>query len=74
MPMPPSEVVELDASGRPRRRPKASKVFDVVLKQRVDRELMEGSNDREALYGSPSWYAVSRRQLSKREIAKYRLR
>jgi hypothetical protein len=53
--------------------PQSTAVFDIILKQRVSRDSDAGRAQREALYGSDSFYAVSRRQLSKREIAAHAL-
>jgi hypothetical protein len=72
-PLPPYEVVEVDAHGRIGRRRQSPTVFDIILKQRVGRDIDAGRAQREALYGSDNFYAVSRRQLSKREIAEYAL-
>jgi hypothetical protein len=72
-PLPPWEFVGVDEQGRIGRRHQSPTVFDLILRQRVSRGIDAGRAQREALYGSDSFYAVSRRQLSKREIAEYAL-
>ena len=49
-------------------------VFDAVLKRRVSREACDSVDRRQELYGSDSVYAVSKRQLGRRELTAHGLR
>lgn len=71
-PLPELQEIEVVNHGQIRLRRKTPVVFDLVLKRNVGAGT--GSGDQlKKLYGSPHLYAVSRRQLSKREMAEHGL-
>lgn len=72
-PLPGIEIVEDQVDGRIRRRRRAPRAFDVVLKQHISRDDVGSDTRTKALYGADSLYATSKRQLSKREIEKFGL-
>ena len=71
--LPPDQIVERSARDHWRNQYSAARVFDVVLGRPVGQHDQYGHNPLAAVYGSPELYAVSKRQLSRREIAKYGL-
>lgn len=71
-PLPTVQIVETIVQGRVRRKRVADARFDAVLKTRT--RLDQDDADRRNLYGSPSVYAVSKRQLSRKELRAYDLR
>jgi hypothetical protein len=70
--LPAVQIAETVVQGRVRRSRVAERRFDVVLKIRT--ALDEDGAHRRHLYGSPSVYAVSKRQLSRKELRAYGLR
>jgi hypothetical protein len=74
-PIPQVEIVETLVQHRVRRSRFAPPVYDVVLKGRVRREWDAAIEAQQRhFYGRTGWYAVSKRQLSKREIRDRELR
>jgi hypothetical protein len=65
-PLPAVQIVETIVQGRVRRTRVPDRRFDVVIKLRTAFD--EHTDKRVHLYGSPSLYAVAKRQLSRREI------
>jgi hypothetical protein len=71
--LPKERVVEDVIAGKKRRRVVAEWRYDVVLRKSVSREASADLRQCERLYGSGDLYAVSKRQLSSREIKAQRL-
>jgi hypothetical protein len=72
--LPKDRVVETVVDGRPRRRSQIEPRFDVVLRRTISRATTTELAQCKYLYGSADLYAVSKRQISTREIKGYRLR
>jgi len=72
--LPKERIVESVISGKPHRRTTAESSFDVVLRRKISRAIPSDRRQCEHLYGSGDLYAVSKRQISKREIRVHRLR
>lgn len=69
----PSEFVTIVvADGQKKRTRKTESRFDVVLKRRISR--LDERDKRIKLYGSDTFYAASKRQLSRRELKAHGLR
>jgi hypothetical protein len=72
--LPRERLIEVIADGRPQRQLAAESRYDAVLRRHVSRAV-RGDGERCAqLYGARQLYAVSKRQLSSREIRVHRLR
>lgn len=71
--LPEVRVVETSVDGKRREHATAESRYDVVLRQTTSR-VMRADSERYELYGSRDLYAVSKRQLSKRELKVYGLR
>ena len=67
------EVVSI-VSGRRRTKVSVRSRYDVVLRRETSRSQYDDSQERKRVYGSSDLYAVSKRQLSKREIKAHGLR
>ena len=70
--LPSESVTILIVDGQKRRSRKAESRFDVVLKRRISR--LDERDARIKLYGSDTLHAVSKRQLSRRELKTHGLR
>lgn len=72
--LPEERLVDRVIDGKPHRQMTAESRYDVVLRKNVCRTVRAESRRREYLYGSNDLYAVSKRQISAREIKAYCLR
>ena len=72
--MPQTRVVQNITDGKPRRQTTAEPRYDAVLRRNVSRVVDGDLRECNHLYGSSDLYAVSKRQLSKREIKAHLLR
>lgn len=70
--LPPDRVIEQKVGRECKKRFVAEKRYDIVLRRKVSRFEVDGERGR--LYGSSSLFAVSKRQLSKRELKAHGLR
>jgi hypothetical protein len=70
--LPPDRVVEREIGGERKRKVVVERRYDIVLRREVSR--YDESVERERVYGSRELYAVSKRQLSKREMKAHGLR
>ena len=72
--LPKERFVENVVDGKPRRHVIAEPRYDVVLRRSISRAMRVDLEQCKHLYGSGDLYAVSKRQLSTREIKAHRLR
>lgn len=72
--LPKERLVEGVVDGKPHRRTTAESSYDVVLRRNISRAISADRRQCEHLYGSGDLYAVSKRQISTREIKAHRLR
>jgi hypothetical protein len=72
--LPQKRYVEKVVDGKPSRHVIAESRYDVVLRRNISRTTSDELRHCERLYGSENLYAVSKRQISTREIKAYRLR
>jgi hypothetical protein len=72
--LPKERIVEHITDGKSCRRVIAPPRFDVVLRRHISRTTSAEAQQCERLYGSRELYAVSKRQLSSREIKTHHLR
>lgn len=72
--LPEEGLVDRVIDGKLHRQMTAESRYDVVLRQSVSRAVRAESQQREYLYGSSDVYAVSKRQISTREIKAHCLR
>jgi hypothetical protein len=72
--LPKERVVESVVDGKPQRRVIAEPWFDAVLRMHISRTTRTELQKCERLYGSSDLYAVSKRQISGREIKAHQLR
>jgi hypothetical protein len=72
--LPKERLVESVVDGKPHRRMAVDSRYDVVLRRNISRAILADRGQREHLYGSGDLYAVSKRQISTREIKARRLR
>jgi hypothetical protein len=72
--LPKERLIEAVVDGRPHRRAQIESRYDVVLRRSISRAKMADLEQCKYLYGSGDLYAVSKRQISTREIKAYRLR
>jgi hypothetical protein len=72
--LPEERLVDRVIDGKLHRQITAESRYDVVLRKRVSRTARAESRQREYLYGSSDLYAVSKRQISTREIKAHCLR
>ena len=70
--LPPGRVIECVVDGQCKKKIVYDRRYDIVLRREV--MLHMDSQERERLYGSAELYAVSKRQLSKRELKVHGLR
>jgi hypothetical protein len=61
-------------NGKPHKPTAAESRYDLVLRRDISRSIADDRKQCEYLYGSDDLYAVSKRQISTREIKAYRLR
>jgi hypothetical protein len=72
--LPKERIVESVIEGKPHRRTLAEPRYDAVLRKTVSRAVQADSRKCQYLYGSADLYALSKRQISSREIKAYQLR
>jgi hypothetical protein len=72
--MPEERLVDRVIDGKLHRQMTGESRYDVVLQRNVSRTARAESRQREYLYGSSDFYAVSKRQISTREIKAHCLR
>jgi hypothetical protein len=72
--LPEERLVDRVIDGNLHRKMTAESRYDVVLRKNVSRTVRAESRQQEYLYGSSSLYAVSKRQISAREIKAHCLR
>jgi hypothetical protein len=72
--LPKERVVESVVDGKPHRRVFAEPRYDVVLRKTISRAVHLDSRECQQLYGSSDLYAMSKRQISRREIKAHLLR
>jgi hypothetical protein len=72
--LPKERLVEVVVDGQPHRRAQVESRYDVVLRRSISRVKMADLEQCKHLYGSADHYAVSKLQISTREIKAYRLR
>jgi hypothetical protein len=72
--LPKERIVESVIDGKPRRYTTAESSYDVVQRRNISRTILADRRQCEHLYGSSDLYAVSKRQISTREIKAQRLR
>jgi hypothetical protein len=72
--LPPTRVAQKFIDGKPRKQVLAEPRYDVVLRRNVSRAVDADMQRCNYLYGSSDLYAVSKRQISTREIKAHRLR
>jgi hypothetical protein len=72
--LPKERVVEKVVAGTPQRRVLAEPRYDVVLRRHISRTTHAELQQCERLYGSNEFYAVTKRQISSREIKAHQLR
>ncbi len=72
--LPKECVVEDVIDGKARRRMAIDFRYDIVLRRNISRSILADRRQCEHLYGSGGLYAVSKRQISTREIKAHRLR
>ena len=72
--LPDNQHIEKVIDGKTRRCVIAEIRYDVVLRRNVSREMSDELRQCKRLYGSADLYAVSKRQVSTREIKAHRLR
>jgi hypothetical protein len=72
--LPKERPVESVFDGKPHRRATAESTYDVVLRRNISRAILADRRQCEHLHGSGDLYAVSKRQISTREIKAHRLR
>jgi hypothetical protein len=72
--LPKGRLVENVVNGKPRRHLIAELRYDVVLRRSISRMMQTELQQCKHLYGSTDLYAVSKRQISTREIKAHRLR
>ena len=72
--LPRERFVENATDGRPHRQVIAEPRYDVVLRRHISRVMGADLQQCEHLYGSKDLYAISKRQISTREIKAHRLR
>lgn len=72
--LPKERIVESVIDGKPQTRTTAESSYDVVLRRKISRAILADRRQCEHLYGSSDLHAVSKRQISKREIRMHRLR
>jgi len=70
--LPADRVVERIIDGERKRKVAVERRYDIILRRDINR--YEDSGERERVYGSRELYAVSKRQLSKREMKAHGLR
>jgi len=71
--LPPEEFREVVVRGRRVQRRVPNGRFDVVMKRAISRDSHEDAKEQGRLYGSQNVYAVSKRQLSRREKKRFGL-
>jgi len=71
---PKERLVESVVGGEPHRRTTAESRYDIVLRRSISRAVLADRRQCEHLYGSDDLYAVSKRQISTREIKAHHLR
>jgi hypothetical protein len=72
--LPRERLVESVVDGKPYRRTTAESRYDAVLRRNISRAILADRQQCEHLYGSGDLYAVSKRQMSTREIKAHGLR
>ncbi len=72
--LPKERVVEKVVAGTPQWRVLAEPRYDVVLRRHISRTAHAELQQCERLYGSNEFYAVTKRQISSREIKAHQLR
>jgi hypothetical protein len=72
--LPEGRLVDRVIDGKPHRQMTAESRYDVVLRKNVSRTMRAESRQREYFYGSSDLYAISKRQISAREIKAHCLR
>jgi hypothetical protein len=72
--LPKERFTENVVDGKPHRQMIAEPRYDVVLRRNISRTMRADLQQCEHLYGSKDLYAVSKRQISTREIKAHRLR
>jgi hypothetical protein len=72
--LPKERLVEGVVDGQPRRRRTVEPRYDAVLRRHISRANSADLDQCQHMYGSADLYAVSKRQISTREIKSYRLR
>ncbi len=72
--LPKERLVESVVDGKPHWRRAAESMYDVVLRRNISRAISADRRQCKHLYGSDDLYAVSKRQISTREIKAHRLR
>jgi len=72
--LPKERLVESVVDGKPHRCATAESTYDVVLRRNISRAILADRRQCEHLYGSGNLYAVSKRQISTREIKSHHLR
>jgi hypothetical protein len=72
--LPKNRIVESIIEGKPHRRTVAEPRYDVILKKTVSRAVQADSTRCKQLYGSIDLYALSKQQISSREIKAHQLR
>jgi hypothetical protein len=69
--LPKERIIESVIDGTLRRRMFAEPRYDVVLRRAVSRSVQADLRQGKQLYGSSGYYALSKRQLSSREIKEH---
>jgi hypothetical protein len=72
--LPKARFVERIIDGKPQRHVTAESRYDAILRRNISRVILADSRKCEHLYGSGDLYAVSKRQISTREIKAHGLR
>jgi hypothetical protein len=72
--LPQRYCVEKIIDGKPHRHVLAEGRYDVILRRRISRAMSDELRQCKYLYGSDEVYAVSKRQISKREMRRHQLR
>jgi hypothetical protein len=72
--LPKERLVEGDVNAQPRRRSTVEPRYDAVLRRQISRANSADLEQCKYMYGSADLYAVSKRQISTREIKSYCLR
>lgn len=72
--LPAAQTIEVKVDGQCKKKVVYEVRYDVALRRTFARSTHDVGKERERLYGSPDVYAVSKRQLSKRELKAHGLR